>query len=680
MERILLGKNKYVVKEKDKRKKFLLLLIEFILLGLLGLVVGIFFELLWGFLFFALFATGFYLLFRGAKDSLPILSFSIIINSLIEAVTYGFIFSTSLARVDLGVPKWRIIILSITSIISFAIPFLLKNSLIRNRKEDLKKGESKRYLYCSLALCLFLMIAFYLAAEVFLNNADEFPISFFDMLYSLLPLFLAGVILMSIISFLPSIFTDVLFASLSIIDLAGYVQFMFFNQYIGQINGDLYSWRGHVVHSLINTFVWLLIIIIGCLIAFVGKKRRILFLADCFVGTLLMVSLLFLYIKAPKESMSRKQFYLSGEEQFTVGKKENVFLLIADAIDNKMIKEMLSEESEVFDEFNDFTLYTDTCSVYDMTGLSMNQILFGYTQRKNSEHAISFMKCFAQNGYRVLFFCSEGKAVGMEEMPNLYIDNYVFSEDTNSILEIRYDKIRKGFCLITLYRVAPCLLKPLFGNFSVDFNQIVLYNGIMEELISENQKFMSQLHLQYNDKSDKCFIYQHIDGAHFPCDDYYQATKDSLKIYGEYIRQLKALGVYDNSLIIVASDHGIHDDVEGVPFPTASTPMLMIKKPNEEHSTIVLNKKPIYYQEFQASILKYAGICDDMGVLKIFGKTFDDYDESSVRTRVWFDTGFNSQKARKYTYTGDTSELERVVRDGEYEEVDSLEFDFEELD
>ena len=117
--------------------------------------------------------------------------------------------------------------------------------------------------------------------------------------------------------------------------------------------------------------------------------------------------------------------------------------------------------------------------------------------------------------------------------------------------------------------------------------------------------------------------------------------------------------------------------VEGIPFATASTPMLLIKKPMEKHNEFILSGKPVYYRDFQATILKYAGLYEDQFPAEEFGKTIDDFDEHEERMRVWFDTGFNNQKIRKYEYTGDTDELDRIVREGIYEEVDSLEYEYE---
>ena len=50
---------------------------------------------------------------------------------------------------------------------------------------------------------------------------------------------------------------------------------------------------------------------------------------------------------------------------------------------------------------------------------------------------------------------------------------------------------------------------------------------------------------------------------------------------------LAVSGVF--ATIILMADHGIHDGVDGIPYPTAATPMLMIKDPHASHDSIVLN-------------------------------------------------------------------------------------------
>lgn len=140
---------------------------------------------------------------------------------------------------------------------------------------------------------------------------------------------------------------------------------------------------------------------------------------------------------------------------------------------------------------------------------------------------------------------------------------------------------------------------------------------------------------------------------------------------------MKELGVYDNSVIIVAADHGVHDANGDIEFPTPATPMFLIKGKNEVHDNMVISSKPMYYQDIQSTLIKYSELSEE-GDTELFGKTIDDCAEGDKRVRVWFDS--NGSEIRKYTYCGDTSELERIVYADVYENVDSFYFDFKELD
>ncbi len=163
-----------------------------------------------------------------------------------------------------------------------------------------------------------------------------------------------------------------------------------------------------------------------------------------------------------------------------------------------------------------------------------------------------------------------------------------------------------------------------------------------------------------------------------PCDDYIGTTKYCLSIFKEYIRQMKELGAYDNSVIIIASDHGAHDGFyEGFPYPSASTPMMIIKSRNEKHDTMFISDKPFYYMDIQATVLDYAGLYNSNDE-KIFGKPIDQI-SNEPRTRVWIDVDDKNTTYYKYTYKGNTSELERVVKENIYEEVYSFAFDYNEI-
>ncbi len=558
------------------------------------------------------------------------------------------------------------------------IPFLLSYRSIR-LKSDVKK-DKLIYLWLASGGFIFIFVFFIeLPSELYINNYKEFPFSYFDLLYCQLFYIFIFIVLLVIISLLPKKAIKIFNVFLTIIIVNMYIQIMFFNKYIGEFVGAKFKWTQHPVYSTVGGLVLILISSAVILSVYRFKKEKYVFWIPVIIFALLSTSYIYTLIKADSDSFARRQYYFDGTEQFTIGKDKNVVILLADAVDNCLIKELIESDPELFDEFNDFTIYTDTCSVYDMTPFSTAQMFFGYTQKNGTDRSKPFLKRFADNDYRILLF---NYVIFQEipETPDEYISNYVIVNDNSEKVTIDYKFIRRNILKITLFQTLPCFFK---SNEKINFNfdRSVFYgqrNG--KSITEDNLLFGQNSHLEYNPYSDNCFIYQHIIGAHDQSDDYTIAARDSLNAFNTYINQMKELNVYDNSLIIITADHGLHDDVEGIPYPSASTPMLLIKKPNEHHESYIVSDKSVYFKDFQATVIKYSGLSQD-GDTEIFGKSIDEIEEGKPRTRVWFDTRFNSDKEiRKYTYTGKTEELERVVKEGIYTKVNSYEIDLSEYE
>ena len=102
---------------------------------------------------------------------------------------------------------------------------------------------------------------------------------------------------------------------------------------------------------------------------------------------------------------------------------------------------------------------------------------------------------------------------------------------------------------------------------------------------------------------EKNFNYMHIEGAHTPFDmdenfkpikngTYNQKLGATLKIINKFINRLKENDVYDNSVIIVMSDHGYNfDDYVG-----RQNPISYIKGINEHHD-LNYSDLPISYTD-----------------------------------------------------------------------------------
>ena len=560
----------------------------------------------------------------------------------------------------------------------FPMLYIIGRKQIRSGKEC-KKSFSGICLSAASIVLLFLVFVD-IPSELFLTNNTEFTFSYWDMMKSFYPVVSLLMAIVPVLLLLPDVVKNNAAILMTGITACFYVQNMFFNRYIGEINGARYNWKEHIIYTLICTLVWIIILGIAFWMAYSKKNVKIHTFAVGAIFVLVFCSFLFVVIRSPKENFRRKQYYLDSSEQFTIGSEKNVVVLIADAVDNDYVKQIYEEKPELFEPFRDFAMYTDTCSVYDITNQSIEQMFYNYTQKDGTQNTGLFFGRFRDEGYRILMFHAGALGLDMEKKPVGYIDNYIYTDDTKDVLKVNYEKIRLGMTRVSLFKAFPCMLKGELQVENVSFASCIAYETSKYELINDNYEFEDHLELTANEESDRCFIYQHLGGAHFPCDDYIGESEHCLKIYADYIEQMKKIGSYDDSVIIIAADHGRHDDAEGIPFGIAATPMFMVKRAGEHHDSIDISSKPLYYRDIQATILKYAGLYDE-DCKDVFGKTIDDYSECDIRTRVWFDQGFiHNGIYRKYTYRGDSEEFKRVVEEGLYEEVPDGSFDFSELE
>lgn len=455
-----------------------------------------------------------------------------------------------------------------------------------------------------------------------------------------------------------------------------YVQYMFLNATIGSISGQNYNWKNNILVSIIDIILW------GAIIAFLvfvalknTKSVKYVSYIVLFLGLIQLVTYGTLLISADKRCFDYSAVYYDFGKQYVVG-DENIIVFIIDAADNTYAKELYDENAEILDEYKDFTLYTDTCSVYDYTNRSLLQMVtnFPYDNTKNNyetrelawnlESVQEFFDRFHANNYEINFYNFDNEnttgVVGK-------IDNArVFDPKTEKMEYVSYKTISAEMNKLSMFTYLPNILKSYVDVQKITFEYAVYYKS--DKGNYDNKDFADDLYLEL-DNSSKYVIYQHLYGCHEPNDNI-ETAEYCMEIIGEYMRQLKELGVYDNSTIIVTADHGYHDDKDkkGTAM-RASTPMFMIKLKNQTQDNVTLNNAPIYHTDIMPTIVWAAGLYNADTDRDLFGKTIFDYKDGDSRERIWYDRVYDANYPDigsyntyyGFTYIGDTSEFERVV-------------------
>ncbi|MDE6579948.1 MAG: hypothetical protein K2K41_05395, partial [Ruminiclostridium sp.] len=274
---------------------------------------------------------------------------------------------------------------------------------------------------------------------------------------------------------------SVFFNILCGLTLCFYAQFMFMNQNLGLVIGDEVKWEEHLDYGLITLAVWLVLLALPFILSKLLKKRwkKFSLAVPGLIGAMQVINLILLLITTEKDIFSYRNVLLDGSEQYTVSSKKNIVTFVFDAADNTYFNKLLENRPEVFEGLEDFTLYTNTCSVHDYTLASISQMLTGTTECPmyntadwlneswKSQKAEDFYSRLHNAGYTV--------------------NGYMYSEAPAHLLEGKFDNsnpelraksadkeaIAESIMKIAKYRYMPYLLKRFYDIQGVDFKAFV---------------------------------------------------------------------------------------------------------------------------------------------------------------------------------------------------------------
>lgn len=544
------------------------------------------------------------------------------------------------------------------------------------------------------AIALVFTLFVYLPGDLFINNLKDFDFTYQDFcFFMLIPAVIVAAVLELIGLFLNEKLLNLYLSLLAGINLCVYAQYMFMNNNLPVLIGNGINWDEYTWYSVLTAIAWIFLLVIPFEAQFLFNKlwKKTVTKVPLFIGLIEAVSLIILIITASGSVFQMKDIVFSGTEQYTISKNKNIITIVLDATDNRYIQDTLKQKPEAFDGFEDFTLYTNTCSVFDSTFQSFTQIYSGIEDKPvirvadwndhawNSEKANEFYKRFHDAGYKMNFFADFNWDVDMLKGKADNIDFNIKDMSFENHMGVVSD-----FNRLTAYRVLPFILKRFVEVEGIDPNinvetadKVYFYNA-------DFQKGIETMKLSENDKN--YFIVEHTWGAHTPYDkgNSVDTVEYILGITREYLEQLKKLGAYDDATIIIMADHGSHD-LNAYPN---STPLFMIKESGKTSEKMTFSSAPISYSDLMSTYLVNAGLYNESTDKELFGSSIYDFDENSVRERVAnyrkndknypasqispLVPSFGYNVIYSYRYTGDSEELLRVIKEKGPESIEHM--------
>lgn len=519
--------------------------------------------------------------------------------------------------------------------------------------------------------------------EVYYSNITDFDFLLKDFfpgfLFASLILWITVTL---IISLMPNKLMSGIDAIIFVFSIIAYIQNMFLNAKIAEVDGTEIKWESLNELSVLNLLIWILLFTIGMVGIYILKNRRwrVMAGASIFLSVIQIVAILTCVIGIMSSGKSATHYQLSGENQLSVAPNQNIIVIVLDGLGNGHLNEYINSE-ELVSGLEDFTYYNNYDSRYYPTFPSMCHLLTGsepdtrlsrlqWTKEAwNSEHCSYFYNSLHDLGYTCNIYTEQQEYV-YGKIENLIhrIDNIEYVES-----KVNYKLMYPMMLKYSLYRCCPYIFKQRFEVIPSNYRGVVEYT-LKEESVENNAEFYEMLvnkGLEINAEWNNAFIVNHILGAHPPYvidkNAMYvgsdEATRESV-LYGcftivkEYLSQLQELGLYDKSTIIIMSDHGAGSE-SGI-SPENSQAIFLIKEPNVSGTEMKINSSPVCSDDFHATILSILGVNYD-----IIGKSIYDWHEGERRERTTYfmEHGANGGLFG-YTYYYNTEDLRETIIDG----------------
>ena len=424
--------------------------------------------------------------------------------------------------------------------------------------------------------------------------------------------------------------------------LAGYIQGNFLNLDFGQLTGDQIKWHANKEHAIMNFVIWIVIISIPFLIRFFSKRKtwsKVMAFVAIILVFMQSVGLISSYIKNYDDLTERKNtdYFLSYKGSYELSSKENVIVLIIDRLDGRYVDELVEDSPKFLDELDGFTYYENATSLYARTFPSVSYMLtdklflYDYPAKEYFTEAWDNPKFFNElhsNNYTTKLYA---------ERNFVYLDPLEIKEEADNLIEtktsIKTKDTIKSFAFLSAFRYSPYFMKSSFWMSTDEFSKLTVSEGEYPSYETDDITFYEKLvdeKIQLQDEKNN-FVLYHLNGSHPPfvyneklerlkesdaSGTMLSQTKGAFKIVFEYLNQMKELGIYDNSTIIIAGDHGQSEDNERV--SDYKTTGVFIKPKGESGTPMKTTKVPYSHSNFQGTILDAQNIDSELVSRSVF--------------------------------------------------------------
>ena len=539
-----------------------------------------------------------------------------------------------------------------------------------------------------LSLATSFMFFVFEPVSLFVNNPDDFWFSIPTVLPILLGVFAGCVMIVFLILFAFELFCkkflkkqkvfDYTLVILVAIFLITYIQGNFLSASLPGLSGKAFAWQDYPAETAFSIALWIIAFVLLVVIIKKLSVKKVVSYIPIMIGAVLVmltVGLISTVVSRPDALVMRdEEFKVATYKNYNLtSRQQNFYILLVDAVSSQSFDEILQDNPDYQTAFQDFTYYPDTTSYYAFTQNSVPQLLTGIPNHNETSYDEYLKKAYgggylfdeaSKDGYRLNLY--ESKISPPSEVTDKF-ENYVIA---SHVVPMR---LIKQIIRFDLYKYLPYPLKSFakIENCNFDASEIAKIDD-GTELFNwsdlKNYNVYKNQELEISD--DKIFSFIHLEGAHqaFDLDEnmqqispnegtYQQKEGASFTTIKAFLDRLKHAGVYDNSVVIVLSDHGSGTtDVENASsdaYNERINPILYIKGIQETHPEMIRSDKPISFTDLGSA---YNQLLQGRPSTELFA------DISYPRTRksLLYDDWLSSEEMNEYETEGTAWDLSQM--------------------
>lgn len=340
--------------------------------------------------------------------------------------------------------------------------------------------------------------------------------------------------------------------------------------------------------------------------------------------------------------------------------KDNVVMFVLDTLDNKYLDQVLERYPDALDGFTGFTRYANSSGVMIPTRFAMSSLITG-------QHLDESDAAYG-NAKITEWYSGDNNLV--DAMGSLGFGVNVYATDLPQgvgPLQGRVGNIHRidfsapfwptvtELWKCSLYRESPWAAKPPFWFYSGDVVGTLMGdssgNGSNTPFKLDDEAYIDAVRsegLSFGDDVEgETGTYRliHMMGSHYPITltadgkrveegqtDYVDQTRGALLGVEAYLDELRRLGIYDQTTVIVTADHGEWYLADEISEP--SSPFLLVKPAETAEQAaqpLKVSHAPVSQRDLPATLLKAMGDPN----YSDWGRAVDEIGEDEQRTRLY---------------------------------------------